>query len=215
MDELTTRIVKEGTKDFKEYFNIEFVPVQYLKWNSTGNNSEEILYNLKDTYDTFVDEKMEGQQNISHIIGFTKDANDDGRGISFGGLQKKGEPAGKIAHKGDYGMCIIPDREENYTINYLIKHELSHTYSLKDKDIQSDNEYSVMSYHNDTIYPDGLDGLNPNDWSISELQELNQNVLDYPNREIKEVAEISENLSFAKTGNLFFAQAKEILYSSY
>lgn len=240
--ERTTNLVKEGTKDFKEYFNIEFVPVQYWNWKVEGDNTHQVMEGLKDQYKDYMVTKMDKNLNFNHVIAFTGkksiaiDDESNAAGFAtptaFNYLTGSGTVKEKVIsfmsqymgmdteqHTWDEiknsftnlpraGFSVICDSDPTETqqsIENVVKHEVSHNYGVVDD--KEGNNNSVMSY----TWPDRNEGTpRTMDWASEEMikieEYMNKNI--YKNREIEEVANINENLTFYKTGNLYFTQIK-------
>ncbi|MGX5634049.1 hypothetical protein [Bacillus thuringiensis] len=52
--EHTKELIEKGTADFKEYYNIKYVPIQFYEWDSKGKNRSDIMYNFADDYTTYI-----------------------------------------------------------------------------------------------------------------------------------------------------------------
>lgn len=239
--ERTTNLVKEGTKDFNEYFNVEFVPVQYWKgWKSSTDNIDSMMEDLRNQFNEYVNTKMDKNLNFNHVIAFTGKR----KGVTNVGYDAAGTattPVKGALEENVYGkvnvlafakkhMNMDPEQysfEEilamfkkipnvGFTVicdtdnpqkpqSALVKHELSHNYGVQDDKFGERN--SIMSY----TWPGDNEGKpRSTDWSSDEMYKIykyvDKNV--YLNREVEEVANINENLTFYKTGNLFFTQIK-------
>ncbi|HDX9707814.1 TPA: hypothetical protein ROY17_005608 [Bacillus thuringiensis] len=200
----TKALVSDGTRDFKEYYNIKYVPVQFLEWQSNGKDATEILYDLEKDYGSYSQNKMKDTINFSLVIGFT--ANPDYEpttGGMAGGTVMLGPTNG-----GKSAVITINDNNIlERPIEQIIKHEVSHTYRVPDDKPGIRN--SVMSYG--PTKPASNLGVpmpatfNP-EWSASEMNVIDTYRDYYQNREIKEVTSFNNKLKVKRTGNLFFTE---------
>ncbi|HDX9707072.1 TPA: hypothetical protein ROY17_004790 [Bacillus thuringiensis] len=193
----TKNLVEEGTKDFKEYYNIKYVPAQFLDWQSDGKSPGEILDDLSKDYGSYAQSKMKDTINFSLVIGFTDNPNYGEVGGNAAELVSLSPNNG-----GESAIITINDDDRHpKPITQIIKHEVSHTYSVPndDKSLQD----SVMS----TLPSVGPNGktFNP-EWSVDEMFIIHKYRDRYPNREIKEVTSFNNKLKVNRTGNLFFTE---------
>ncbi|HDX9707063.1 TPA: hypothetical protein ROY17_004780 [Bacillus thuringiensis] len=203
----TKALVADGTRDFKEYFNIKYVPVQFLEWQSDGKGHEEIINDLVKDYGSYSQNKMKDTINFSLVIGFTANPNYE---PTTGG--NAGKTVRLIPNNGGSSAVItINDNTiAERPIEQIIKHEVSHTYGVPDdKDTDGCVRNSVMSYCK-TKPASNLGApmpatYNP-DWSASEMNLIDTNRDRYQNREIKEVTSFNNKLKVNRTGNLFFTE---------
>ncbi|HDX9707805.1 TPA: hypothetical protein ROY17_005597 [Bacillus thuringiensis] len=200
----TKALVSDGTKDFKEYYNIKYVPVQFLEWQSDGKGHEEIAKDLLNDYGSYAQNKMKDTINFSLVIGFTANPNYES---DIGGNSGKYLMLGSTNGGKTATITINDNTTIDAPITDTIKHEVSHTYRVPDdKDCKRD---SVMSYCK-TKTTSNLGApmpatYNP-EWSSSEMNVIDTYRDYYQNREIKEVTSFNNKLKVKRTGNLFFTE---------
>ncbi|HDX9707889.1 TPA: hypothetical protein ROY17_005690 [Bacillus thuringiensis] len=201
----TRALLADGTRDFKEYFNIKYVPVQFLEWQSDGKDSNEILSDLSRDYGSYAQNKMKDTINFSLVIGFTANSNYE---ATTGG--NTGDLISLAPNNGGSSAIITINDNRNYPkpIPDIIKHEVSHTYGVPDD--KSALRNSVMSY-GPTGPASNLGAPMPKtynpEWSASEMSIIDNYRDRYQqNREIKEVTSFNNKLKVKRTGNLFFTE---------
>ncbi|HDX9707975.1 TPA: hypothetical protein ROY17_005787 [Bacillus thuringiensis] len=188
----TRAFVEDGTRDFKEYFNIKYVPVQFLEWKSDGKDPEEILDDLAKDYGSYAQNQMKNSINFSLVVGFIGNPNYGKIGGNAGvTVSLSPDNGGKSAIIG-----INEDNRHDFSMAKRIKHEVTHTYTVPNDPF--DYRKSVMS-SNDKI-------IDLMDWSSTEMRTILFHREDYQNREIKEVTSFNNKLKVNRTGNLFFTE---------
>lgn len=164
----TKELVENGTKDFKEYYNVKYVPIQFYEWDSKGQNQSDIMYNFADDYTKYITDNSNLSGSFGLVIGFT--ANKD-YGSAYGGMLpqtvglEEGESIPLVTIKD------VPINNMICSIESTIKHELSHTYSVPD-----DNKWlrnSVMSSK-----------VGVTDWSSTEMEIIRKNRDRYQDHKI-------------------------------
>ncbi|HDX9707083.1 TPA: hypothetical protein ROY17_004808 [Bacillus thuringiensis] len=190
--------------DLKEYYNIKYVSVQFLEWQSNGKDHEKILNDLLGNYGSYAQNKMKDIINFSLVIRFTANPNYES---TVGGNAGRTVMLGPANGGKSAAMTINDNTITERPIEQIIKHEVSHTYRVPDdKDCKRD---SVMSYCK-TKTASNLDApmlkTFNTEWSSSETNLIDTNRDMYQNREIKEVTSFNNKLKVNRTGNLFFTE---------
>ncbi|MCU4948846.1 MULTISPECIES: hypothetical protein [Bacillus cereus group] len=166
--ERTKVLIENGTKDFKEYYNIKYVPIQFFEWDSKGENRSDIMYNFADDYTKYITDNPNLSSSFGLVIGFT--ANKD-YGSAYGGMLpqtvglEEGESIPLVTIKD------VPNDNKICSIESTIKHELSHTYSVPDDYKWGRN--SVMSSK-----------VGVTEWSSAEMEIISKNRDRYQNHKI-------------------------------
>lgn len=166
--ERTKELIEKGTKDFKEYYNIQYIPTKFVKWNSRGANYSDIIYNLEEDYVSYLQKKPQFAGSFSLIVGFTANKN---YGSPYGGMLPR-----KVGVEGFEAIPLVTIKDVtnnnmSCSIESTIKHELSHTYSVPDDHKWLRN--SVMSSKVDVT-----------EWSSTEMEIIRKNRDRYQNHEI-------------------------------
>ncbi|HDX9708045.1 TPA: hypothetical protein ROY17_005868 [Bacillus thuringiensis] len=188
----TRAFVEDGTRDFKEYFNIQYVPVQFLEWQSDGKNSGEILDDLAKDYGSYAQNQMKNSINFSLVVGFTGNPN-------YGNIAGNAGITVSLSPDNGGKSAIIAINEDNrhaWSMAKRIKHEVTHTYTVPNDPYYYRN--SVMTASDKII--------DLMDWSSTEMRTILFHREDYQNREIKEVTSFNNKLKVNRTGNLFFTE---------
>ncbi|HDX9707792.1 TPA: hypothetical protein ROY17_005578 [Bacillus thuringiensis] len=205
----TKALVVDGTRDFKEYYNINYVPVQFLEWQSDGKNSYEIAMDLMNDYGSYAQNKMKDTINFSLVVGFTANPNYE---ATTGGNSGKTLMLGPNNGGKSATMTINDNTILERPIEQIIKHEVSHTYRVPDdKSSEGCARNSVMSYCKTTTASNlgaPMPAVYNPEWSVSEMGVIAANRDYYQNREIKEVTSFNNKLKVNRTGNLFFTEVK-------
>ncbi|MGQ3740399.1 hypothetical protein [Bacillus sp. FDAARGOS_1420] len=163
--ERTKELIEKGTADFKEYYNIKYVPIQFYEWDSKGENHSDIMYNFADDYTTYITDNSNFSGSFSFVVGFTANRK---YGSAYGGMLPQ-----TIGLEGIESIPLItikdvPSNNIICSIESTIKHELSHTYSVPDDHKGVRN--SVMSSKV------GITG-----WSSAEMEIIRKNRDRYQN----------------------------------
>lgn len=170
-EEHTTELVKEGTKDFKEYFNIKYVPVASQEWELRGKDSTDIMYNFKDDYVSHLKDNEDFSDKYSLVIHFTTNEKFDVYGGTFPrtvGLEGTEGSSLMIIRDADF---VDPAVGHTLDVASTIKHEISHTYGLPDDNGNLRN--SVMGLAQEST-----------EWSSAEMEVIDINRDLYSNKEI-------------------------------
>lgn len=165
--ELTVQLMAEGTKDFKEYYNIKYVPVEFFEWQSHGSDVTDIVYNFKDDYTAYIADHPEFTNSFSVVVGFTANESYDNKGGVL--PMTVGTEESKLAIPLVTIKDLPADDPDGFT--NVIKHELSHTWGIPDD--RGDLRNSVMS---------SIPGII--EWSTIEMEVINENWDLYPNHKI-------------------------------
>ncbi|MGX5632934.1 hypothetical protein [Bacillus thuringiensis] len=163
--ELTTKLIENGTKDFKDYYNIKYVPTQFYEWDSKGENRSDIMYNFADDYTTYITDNSNFSGSFSLVVGFTANNN---YGSAYGGMLPQTVGLEGIESIPLITIKDVPSNKIICSIESTIKHELSHTYSLPDDHKGVRN--SVMSSK-----------VGVTEWSSAEMEIISKNRDRYQN----------------------------------
>lgn len=163
--ERTKELIEKGTADFKEYYNIKYVPIQFYEWDSKGENQSDIMYNFADDYITYITDNSNFSSSFSLVVGFTANSK---YGSAYGGMLPQ-----TVGLEGfeSIPLITIKDVQSNNiicSIESTIKHELSHTYSVPDDYKWVRN--SVMSSK-----------VGVTEWSSTEMEIISKNRNRYQN----------------------------------
>ena len=166
--ERTKELIEKGTKNFKEYYNIKYVPIQFYEWESKGENQSDIMYEFADAYTDYIKADSKLQGSFSLVVGFTANNN---YGIAYGGTLPQAiglDGADSIEPIPLITIKDVPSNNLICSIESTIKHELSHAYSVPDDHEGVRN--SVMS---------SKPGVT--EWSSTEMEIIRKNRDRYKN----------------------------------
>ncbi|WP_172200693.1 M12 family metallo-peptidase [Saccharibacillus qingshengii] len=126
-------IVERADDEFNREFDIDLDIRSYGSWSSNGNNSNEILSDLRGS----------GVTSYDFVIGFTGDNNFTKDGELIGGL------AYRYTSNPTYGGYNVVSDQLQLTTAHTLQHELSHNYSLE-PDLITSGLICIMNY--ETMY---------------------------------------------------------------